>query len=505
MPEPQLPSIGRSSAQCAFAAALLSLLLVTQQVGTPTSVVVVVEGVPHRTVTAQRTVGGVLTEMGLDLHDALVVDPAPDTPVTPDLRITVRRLRPLVITLPDREVPYDGAARTAAAALADLGLVLGPQDRLRVASASLAPHADLTPLRSVYAHDQSALVARSPLRIEGVRAARNSLRFDRLEPVRIVLERAVPVVVHDQGQAVTFATHGASVREALAEAGVAIRPGDLVRPDPETPVRPGVHVYLERARTVVLTADRATRIITSRVKRVEQVLQEQGITLERLDRVAPALGAPLYDGMPVQVVRVREEQVVEEEVVPFEIERIPTDELQLGETHTLQPGNPGLTRRYYRVRIEDGEEVARELTATQVSSEPRTHRVQFGTRAPTVMTPEGPKAYTRKLRVWATWYNASHGGKSPDSPWYGVTALGLRATYGVMAVDPRVIPFWTRAYVPGYGIAVAGDTGGGIRGYHIDLAFDEGVPVTWGSRYVDIYLLGSPTLQDALRAAFPDE
>ena len=40
--------------------------------------------------------------------------------------------------------------------------------------------------------------------------------------------------------------------------------------------------------------------------------------------------------------------------------------------------------------------------------------------------------------------------------------LGVKAGYGVIAVDP-VIPLRSKVYVPGYGIAIAGDTGGSIK------------------------------------------
>lgn len=52
------------------------------------------------------------------------------------------------------------------------------------------------------------------------------------------------------------------------------------------------------------------------------------------------------------------------------------------------------------------------------------------------------------------------------------TASGMRATKGVVAVDPRVIPLGTRLHVEGYGNCIAGDTGSAIKGNRIDLCFD---------------------------------
>jgi 3D (Asp-Asp-Asp) domain-containing protein len=67
----------------------------------------------------------------------------------------------------------------------------------------------------------------------------------------------------------------------------------------------------------------------------------------------------------------------------------------------------------------------------------------------------------------------------------GNTASGLPVGYGVAAVDPSVIPLGTRFHVPGYGDAVAADTGGAIRGPMIDLWFPTLAEAqAWGRRPV---------------------
>ncbi|MBV8725240.1 MAG: 3D domain-containing protein [Candidatus Eremiobacteraeota bacterium] len=70
----------------------------------------------------------------------------------------------------------------------------------------------------------------------------------------------------------------------------------------------------------------------------------------------------------------------------------------------------------------------------------------------------------------------------------GMTAIGRRAGYGIVAVDPRVIPLGTRLYIPGYGSAIAGDTGGAIVGNRIDLGFNTlRDALMFGRRSVTVY------------------
>jgi len=54
-----------------------------------------------------------------------------------------------------------------------------------------------------------------------------------------------------------------------------------------------------------------------------------------------------------------------------------------------------------------------------------------------------------------------------------ITATGTRTRIGECAVDPQVIPLDSQVYVPGYGWAMAEDTGGLIRGARLDVYIPE--------------------------------
>ncbi|HEY9086397.1 MAG TPA: 3D domain-containing protein [Candidatus Tyrphobacter sp.] len=72
----------------------------------------------------------------------------------------------------------------------------------------------------------------------------------------------------------------------------------------------------------------------------------------------------------------------------------------------------------------------------------------------------------------------------------GITATGRPAGPGIVAVDPRVIPLGSRLYIPGYGFAIAGDTGGDIQGDRVDLGFlSYDTAVRFGRREVIVYTL----------------
>ena len=88
----------------------------------------------------------------------------------------------------------------------------------------------------------------------------------------------------------------------------------------------------------------------------------------------------------------------------------------------------------------------------------------------------------RSVYVEATAYSPFEGGSR--------TARGNVVRRGIIAVDPRFIPLGTRVYIPGYGEAVADDTGGSILGNRIDIAFDTyDEAMAFGRQHLEIYIL----------------
>jgi peptidoglycan DL-endopeptidase CwlO len=108
------------------------------------------------------------------------------------------------------------------------------------------------------------------------------------------------------------------------------------------------------------------------------------------------------------------------------------------------------------------------------------HVASTQTAAPAPIPPPTapPAAGAATMTVTATAYTLQ-----------GHTATGAPVGYGVVAVDPSVIPLGTRMTIPGYGEGVAADTGGAIQGAVIDLWFPTaGDAANWGRRTVTITL-----------------
>ncbi len=167
-----------------------------------------------------------------------------------------------------------------------------------------------------------------------------------------------------------------------------------------------------------------------------------------------------------------------------------TSSLPPGSSKVTSPGRPGERAVRIRYAQRDGGPVHSSVLASKVVRRPRPRIVDdgVGTNALGAFEARGvtQMSYVTRsaLRMVATAYTANCAGCG------GMTAIGRRAGYGIVAVDPRVIPLGTRLYIPGYGMAVAGDTGGAIIGARIDLGFDSlRDALIFGRRDVTVYRL----------------
>ncbi|MBI4039793.1 G5 domain-containing protein [Candidatus Daviesbacteria bacterium] len=158
-------------------------------------------------------------------------------------------------------------------------------------------------------------------------------------------------------------------------------------------------------------------------------------------------------------------------------------DLEAGIENVLAEGVDGVKTTIIKTLYYEGQEYSQEIAGVEINLA-QDQIIQRGTKIvwKTLDSPTGPVTYWKKMRVYATHYD-SHCPGCNDT-----TATGLKAGKGVIAVDPSVIKLGSKVYIPGYGQAIAGDTGGAIKGNIIDLGFDDARTAGWYAHFIDIYL-----------------
>ena len=213
---------------------------------------------------------------------------------------------------------------------------------------------------------------------------------------------------------------------------------------------------------------------------VGAVLQEMAVNLDGRT-VYPPLETKITDGLVIHVLARKSFLSKEEVEVPFGTKVIEDPELEFGTKKVEKEGVKGKDLVIYENITRPGREQKIELDRRRIA-EPVNEIVRKGV-AQSVLTPNGYVKYKKVIYGEATAYTWG-GGAS------GTTSIGLWPKRGIVAVDPRQIPYYTKLYIPGYGMAIAGDTGGAIVGNRIDLFMDSLYECyQWGRRDVEIYIL----------------
>jgi 3D (Asp-Asp-Asp) domain-containing protein len=307
-------------------------------------------------------------------------------------------------------------------------------------------------------------------------------------------QKQVTVVV--DGRDMRIESQAADVAGLLSQAGVRIGQGDLVYPATGTRLTAGMSVVVRHAVPVTVVVGNAENHLNVVGKTVADALVAAGVDPAANVGVAPSLDSPLQPGMTISATDAFSRVNSVTEPIPFKIEQHEDDSLPRGTKRVVKSGAPGTTLQVYSTIVVGGVEGTATLSASKVLAPPVNRVIAIGTAEPAdahqlEVAGFGAKLERavalksgRRLRVVATAYSAEEPGAT------SATATGRRAQKGVIAVDPHVIPLGTHVYVPGYGYAVAGDTGGMINGEHIDLCYDSvGEVNAWGKRHVVITIL----------------
>lgn len=356
--------------------------------------------------------------------------------------------------------------------------------------------------------------------------------------VSLLLLKAETIQVEVDGKEIQLTTLYSTVGEALEHSRLGIFPEDVILPERSTEVSKGLNVQVTRSVPVKLIVDGQTyitrtpaptvsealedlserlelglketdevnwernelvvadmeldvhRSVPIRIKvdgkeietdlaprTVEEALKKLDIVLGDKDKVSIPLDQMLKADDEIQVVRVQEklENVTNE--IPYQIVAQPADFPVGLPDRIVSKGSNGMHEQVFRVTYEDGKEVERQVLEQRVTQAPVNQIVSRG--AQTSISRGGRTInFKRAYIMRATAYSGS-----------GTTATGAAVRYGVVAVDPRVIPLGSKLYVEGYGEATALDTGGAIKGNRVDLYMNsEDSARSWGVRSVIVYV-----------------
>ena len=235
---------------------------------------------------------------------------------------------------------------------------------------------------------------------------------------------------------------------------------------------------------VVLIVDGQEIEVNSCQPDVQGVLDENKIEYDSNYVISEDLDASLEDGMEIEVKKIEKKTIRETEEIPYDTIIKKDKSLLQGKTKVSQKGKKGTKELVYEVVYEDGQPISKILLEENIITKVKNKIIKKGTKEK--KKTESKKKSTsknslgKKITVSATAYSGD-----------GITATGTVPRWGTIAVDPTIIPYGTKVYIPQFDkYFIAEDCGGGIRGNKIDIFMNsESQCNNWGKRSIDIYIV----------------
>lgn len=301
------------------------------------------------------------------------------------------------------------------------------------------------------------------------------------------MKNEIKVVV--DGEAIEISTLSKKVNKILENNGITVTEKDKVSVALDSEVKDGDVIYINKAITVEVNVDGATLTIASAENTVKDMLKAEDIEISAEDKIVPPVDTVLSSGMKIEITRVSKQVVNQVQQIAYETEVRKNSDMTQGKEKVVQEGVPGEKLITTEVVYENGIEIGRRVLSEKVQKAPLKKIVDIGTLGVVRASRGGEFSYSEKMTFNSTAYTADRG---DASSW---TATGTKCRrdvngYSTVAVDPRVIPLGTKLYIEGYGLAIAEDTGGAIKGKKVDVylnTYEE--MINWGRRQVNVYIL----------------
>ena len=306
-------------------------------------------------------------------------------------------------------------------------------------------------------------------------------------------------IIYDGEQRRVILSDATEPSEILKDAGIELGQDDIVEMN-DGGMRP--QIIIRRNQLIYINNGGRKMVTASYGETVGELLERVNLGLNEGDAIDVELTAETFNGMELNIDRWTTGTVCFTEAVPFETEYVETNKMIRGDERVVTEGVNGKVKHTANVTYFNGQEVSREIIATEQIQAPVSQVIEQGTfdaepgkltiKDGVIVTADGQiYTYKRTMQAKATAYTHTDAGCDM------ITATGTTVHWGTVAVDPKKIPYGTKMFIVSndgkyvYGLSAAEDCGGSIKGNRIDLY----MPTTsecyaFGVRNCTVYFLG---------------
>lgn len=310
--------------------------------------------------------------------------------------------------------------------------------------------------------------------------------------------KAKEVKVNTTSGAKTVKIAKGTVEDALRKVEITLEKNQIVYPVKDTEIYAGMEINIFDCKTIRIKADGKVYNELVPYGKISDMIEYSDFKLGENDILSVSKDNQVKDIETLTVKRVTysEEQVTEK--ISYKTVKKNSKDVELGKTKVKTDGKNGEKLVTKRVKYIDGKKSGEEVISEEVVKEPVNKEVLIGIKgaktdkvAGTFVDYNGNTvAYSRVVNGSGTAYTAPAG---------ALTATGVAAYHGGVAVNPNIIPYGSKLYITStdgsvvYGYATAVDTGGALMAGTaiVDCFYNTyGECVNFGRRNVNVYIIG---------------
>lgn len=309
------------------------------------------------------------------------------------------------------------------------------------------------------------------------------------------------VYVSVDGNWKVYKTNSVTISEFLSNNGIELSEKCEIDVKLDSKIVRDTIIHIDEAETINFVIDGQEISHKTNKNNIQDVIkeleEEQNIVLmlDENDLTNVKIDEKVQNDMTIDINTIEEKFIANQEDIAFKTNYVENDELIEGKEVLKTVGQNGTREITIRETYRKDEFLSSEVVSDIIILEPVDQVIEIGTKyvENTIKTPNGTYFIEKEILMHSTAYTADYKstGKSEGDRGYAITASGMTAQVGVVAVDTSVIPFGTKLYIEGYGYAVAGDTGGAIKGNKVDVFLDTyEEAMAYGVKQVKVYILG---------------
>ncbi|MFC1640953.1 ubiquitin-like domain-containing protein, partial [Patescibacteria group bacterium] len=219
------------------------------------------------------------------------------------------------------------------------------------------------------------------------------------EAVEVVITPAHPITIIDGSFSFQTLTSYNTVERVLEQLGIKLLAADMVIPPLDHKVEQGSRIIITRSPLIHITDGNKKYEVSTLRDTVGGLIKELDVTLKGEDRIEPAKKTVIKPGLRVTIVRVKYQKKTVKEDIDYETVYKDDASLIKGKTEVAQEGKTGRKRSTYKLKVENGVEVSRELVNSITTITPVDKIVKRGTKVPV-----GTVMYGK-----ASWWNGGGG------------------------------------------------------------------------------------------------